>query len=194
MTADLFGYAPDPHANLLPADGIVNDYGVIFSPAEADACLKTLLHDIPWQHDEALIYGKHITTARQVAWYGDAGFAYRYSGVTRQAQAWTLFLLHLKHAVEQYLQAVSPTVFNSCLLNRYRNGQEGMAWHSDDEAELGRNTVIASLSFGAPPQICPAPPGKPTKARTDVATRPADCDARRNAALLAACDYEKQPC
>ena len=150
MTADLFGYTPDPHANLLPADGIVNDYGVIFSPAEADACLKTLLHDIPWQHDEALIYGKHITTARQVAWYGDAGFAYRYSGVTRQARAWTLFLLHLKHAVEQYLQAVSPTVFNSCLLNRYRNGQEGMAWHSDDEAELGRNTVIASLSFGAP--------------------------------------------
>ena len=149
MTADLFGYTPDPQANLLPADGIVNDYGVIFSLAEADACLKTLLHDIPWQHDEALIYGKHITTARQVAWYGDAGFAYRYSGVTRRALAWTPFLLHLKHAVEQPLQAVSPTVFNSCLLNRYRNGQEGMAWHSDDEAELGRNTVIASLSFGA---------------------------------------------
>ena len=149
MTADLFGYTPDPQANLLPADGIVNDYGVIFSQAEADACLNTLLHDIPWQHDEALIYGKHITTARQVAWYGDAGFAYRYSGVVRQARAWTPFLLHLKHAVEQHLQAVSPTVFNSCLLNRYSNGQEGMAWHSDDEAELGRNTVIASLSFGA---------------------------------------------
>ena len=149
MDTDLFGYAPDPHANLLPYDGIVNDYGVVLNLQKADACLHDLLHDIAWQHDQVVIYGKRITTARQVAWYGDSDFGYNYSGVTRHARVWTPLLLQLKHKVEQHLQAVSPTTFNSCLLNRYHSGQEGMAWHSDDEAELGHNTVIASLSLGA---------------------------------------------
>ncbi|MDO4248854.1 MAG: alpha-ketoglutarate-dependent dioxygenase AlkB [Neisseria sp.] len=149
MSLDLFAYPPDPQTNLLPYEGIVNDYGVILSQHEADACLKALLNDIAWRHDQALIYGKLITTARQVAWYGEGAFSYTYSGITRRALAWTPLLLQLKQQVERHLQAVSPTVFNSCLLNRYANGNEGMAWHSDDEKELGRRTVIASLSFGA---------------------------------------------
>ena len=76
MTFDLFPETADPHANILPYDGIVNDYGIIFTPEEADVCLHTLLRDIPWRHDQVRLYGKTITTARQIAWYGEAGAAY----------------------------------------------------------------------------------------------------------------------
>ncbi|ASP16412.1 hypothetical protein CGZ77_00835 [Neisseria sp. KEM232] len=87
--------------------------------------------------------------ASQVAWYGEQNFAYTYSGATRTAQPWDSVLSDIKQQVEQQLAAVSPTCFNSCLLNRYADGSQGMAWHSDDEACLGKNTVIASVSFGA---------------------------------------------
>jgi alkylated DNA repair dioxygenase AlkB len=80
-----------------------------------------------------------------VAWFGDAAYRYTYSGVTRTALAWTADLLALKTLVEERTRAR----FNSCLLNRYASGREGMAWHSDDEGSLGRDPVIASLSFGA---------------------------------------------
>lgn len=149
MLSDLFATPPGPAANLLPFDGIVNDYGLLFGAAEADAHLVGLLAEIPWQHDTAVIYGKRITTARQVAWYGDEAFAYHYSGTRRIALPWTARLLELKAQVEAALAPVSPTRFNSCLLNLYADGSQGMAWHSDDEKELGPNTVIASLSFGA---------------------------------------------
>ncbi|MDO4775968.1 MAG: alpha-ketoglutarate-dependent dioxygenase AlkB [Cardiobacteriaceae bacterium] len=148
-TPDLFAANPDPAANLLPFDGIVNDYGTLFSADEADALLAGLLANIPWRHDEALIYGKRIITARQVAWYGDATFDYTYSGVTRRALPWNDILLAIREKVENAIAAISPTRFNSCLLNLYRDGSQGMAWHSDDEKELGENTIIASVSFGA---------------------------------------------
>lgn len=149
MNLDLFDTPPQPEANLLPYDGIVNDYGVIFAAHRADALLDALLRDILWRHDEAVIYGRRITTARKVAWYGDGAFSYTYSGITRTALPWSGVLPEIKRTVEAQLAAVSPTVFNSCLLNLYSDGLEGMAWHSDDEKELGRNTVIASVSFGA---------------------------------------------
>lgn len=147
--ADLFLQTPDPAGNLLPYDGIVNDYGTLFSTSRADALFATLMHDIAWRHDEALIYGKRITTARQVAWYGDAAFDYTYSGVTRRALPWNAILLAIREKVESTIATISPTRFNSCLLNLYADGSQGMAWHSDDEKELGTNTVIASVSFGA---------------------------------------------
>ncbi|MDO4226769.1 alpha-ketoglutarate-dependent dioxygenase AlkB [Neisseria sp.] len=149
MNLDLFDTPQQPEANLLPYDGIVNDYGVIFATHRADALLDALLRDIPWRHDEAVVYGRRITTARKVAWYGDGAFSYTYSGITRTALPWSGVLSEIKRTVEARLAAVSPTVFNSCLLNLYSDGLEGMAWHSDDEKELGRNTVIASVSFGA---------------------------------------------
>ena len=142
-------FATHPADNLLPYDGIVNDYGIIFTPQQADDYLAYLECNIAWRHDEAVIYGKHITTARQVAWYGEQNFAYTYSGATRTAQPWDSVLADIKQQVEQQLAAVSPTRFNSCLLNRYADGSQGMAWHSDDEACLGKDTVIASVSFGA---------------------------------------------
>jgi alkylated DNA repair dioxygenase AlkB len=140
---DLFGN--DPTANLLPYDGTVNYHGPILTVAETRRYYEVLLRDIPWKNDEAVIFGKHIITARKVAWYGDANYSYTYSGTTKQAMIWTSELLDLKAIVEK----ITGTIFNSCLLNLYHNGEEGMAWHSDDEASLGKNTTIASVSLGA---------------------------------------------
>lgn len=131
--------------NLLPADGIVNYHGKILKQREAQYYLGRLLATIEWKNDEAIIFGRHIITNRKVAWYGDQDFAYTYSNTTRQALTWTKELLELKKITED----ITGTTFNSCLLNLYHNGDEGMAWHSDDERSLAGNSAIASLSFGA---------------------------------------------
>lgn len=148
-TLALFDTPTLPNVNVLPYDGIVNDYGVIFDAPLADRYDQYLRDKIAWRHDTAKIYGKVITTARQVAWYGDESFDYHYSGTARTALAWTDELLVIKQQVEQHLATISPVVFNSCLLNLYQDGNQGMAWHSDDETCLGKDTIIASLSFGA---------------------------------------------
>lgn len=143
--SDLFSDLPYQQTNLLPYDGIVDDYGQILSEEEADHYLHTLLNTIQWEHDQVSIMGNLITTQRQVAWFGDQLFKYTYSGVVHHARLWIPELMDLKERVENIVQ----TQFNSCLLNLYENGSQGMAWHSDDEDALGRNTVIASLSLGA---------------------------------------------
>jgi len=135
----------DPISNLLPADGIVQYFGKILNEEQIDFYLHKLLHDIQWKNDEAIIYGKHIITKRKVAWYGDDAYSYTYSNTTKQALPWTKELLELK----QLTEIITGDTFNSCLLNLYHTGEEGMAWHSDDEKALGKNTAIASLSFGA---------------------------------------------
>jgi alkylated DNA repair dioxygenase AlkB len=140
---DLFGYAPT--RNLLPYDGEVFYHGPILNAHEAGSLLHALLTKVPWKNDEGVFYGKHIIAARKVAWYGDLEYAYTYSGTTKQALPWTHELLSIRNLVEERT-AIS---FNSCLLNLYQDGSEGMGWHSDDEKSLGRNTPIASLSFGA---------------------------------------------
>ncbi len=141
----LFTPVVDPAVNCLPYEGTVNDYGVIFSPTDA-AHYFTVLHEtLAWQQDQALIYGHLITTMRKVAWYADAAYPYTYSRITRYALPWTEALLELKNRIEQLTQSV----FNSCSINLYDDGNTGMAWHSDDEKELGENTIIASLSLGA---------------------------------------------
>lgn len=134
----------DPTQNLLPYEGEVNYYGRVLSQAQADYFLHELLHHITWRNDEAVIFGRHIITRRKVAWYGDKEFSYTYSNITRQALAWTEDLRKLKAIVEE----LTGTIFNSCLLNLYHNGDEGMAWHSDDEKSLGKDSTIASFSFG----------------------------------------------
>ena len=126
-------------------DGIVNYYGKVIAEDDADAYLKTLLETIEWKNDEAIIFGRHIITKRKVAWYGDDGYSYKYSGTTKQALSWTPQLLELKKLTEK----LTGESFNSCLLNLYHDGSEGMAWHSDDEKSLGKDSAIASLSFGA---------------------------------------------
>jgi len=135
----------DEAVNLLPKDGIAEYHGIIFPVSKADHYLETLLETIAWKNDEAVIFGKHIITKRKVAWYGDSTYSYTYSKTTKQALLWTKELLELKSMVEK----ITGNVFNSCLLNLYHDGDEGMSWHSDDEKALGKDTAIASLSFGA---------------------------------------------
>src|SRR5690606_23265469 len=100
---------------------------------------------IEWRNDEAVIFGKKIITKRKVAWYGEKPFAYTYSNSTKHALPWTKELLELKTIIEKE----TGETFNSCLLNLYHNGEEGMAWHSDAEKDLKKNGAIASMSFGA---------------------------------------------
>jgi len=126
-------------------DGLIIYYGKVMDKDEADAYLENLLDTIKWKNDEAIIFGRHIITKRKVAWYGDDGYSYKYSGTTKQALSWTPELLELKKLTEQ----LTGESFNSCLLNLYHDGNEGMAWHSDDEKALGKDSAIASLSFGA---------------------------------------------
>lgn len=142
---DLFDSLSIEDKNLLPFDGTVNYYGRILPPAKANAYLDCLLDTIEWRNDEAIIYGKLIVTKRKVAWYGDREFEYTYSNTTKRALPWTKELLELKATAEQ----LSGEQFNSCLLNLYHNGDEGMAWHSDAEKDPKRNGAIASISFGA---------------------------------------------
>ena len=131
--------------NILNQGGTVNYYGKILSSEEANQYFGLLMQNILWEKDEVIIFGKHITTKRKVAWYGDSEYVYTYSNATKRALAWTKELSELKQIVEKY----AGTKFNSCLLNLYHNGNEGMGWHSDDEKPLGKNNTIASLSFGA---------------------------------------------
>jgi alkylated DNA repair dioxygenase AlkB len=131
--------------NLLPHDGEVIYYGKVMPQKEAGDYMEILMNDIAWKNDEAVIFGKHFITKRKVAWYGDARFSYTYSNITKEALPWTPELLELKNLAEK----LSGSVFNSCLLNLYHSGEEGMAWHSDDEKELRGNSGIASMSFGA---------------------------------------------
>lgn len=131
--------------NLLPYDGEVIYYGKVIPLMEAINYQTVLMQNIEWKNDEAIIFGRHIVTKRKAAWYGDSSYSYTYSGTTKQALPWTKELLALKSIVEN----LTGTKYNSCLLNLYHNGDEGMAWHSDDESSLGKNTAIASFSFGA---------------------------------------------
>ena len=131
--------------NLLHRDGTVNYYGKRLSPQLANDFLVDLTTSIAWKNDEAIIFGKHIITKRKVAWYGDKAFKYTYSNTTKSALPWTKTLLELKTFAEQE----TAEKYNSCLLNLYHDGSEGMAWHSDAEVDLKKHGAIASLSFGA---------------------------------------------
>ncbi|MDR0803220.1 alpha-ketoglutarate-dependent dioxygenase AlkB [Fluviicola sp.] len=139
------GEMTDKTRNLLPYDGTVHYYGKLLGQKKADFYLKRLLENIEWKNDEAVIFGKHILTKRKVAWYGAKEFEYTYSNTTKYALPWTEELVQLKALVEKE----TGETFNSCLLNLYHNGNEGMAWHSDGETDLKKDGAIASLSFGA---------------------------------------------
>lgn len=142
---DLFSDGLDGSENLLPKDGTVNYYGKLLSFQQAHHYFEVLLNTIEWKNDEAIIFGKRIVTKRKVAWYGDKSFDYTYSNTTKSALPWTKELLELKALIEEK----TGETFNSCLLNLYHNGDEGMAWHSDAEKDLKKNGAIGSLSFGA---------------------------------------------
>lgn len=140
---DLFNQKSE--TNILPFDGEVIYHGKILNNEKATYYFEQLLQQIQWENDKAIIFGKLIITKRKVAWYGDRPFEYTYSKTTKSALPWTKELLELKEIIEHK----TGETFNSCLLNLYHNGDEGMAWHSDGEKDLKKNGAIASLSFGA---------------------------------------------
>lgn len=142
---ELFDPIYDSDFNWLPTDGTVNYYGKILTKAEADFFYLKLFEKIEWKNDEAVIFGKKILTKRKVAWHGDQDFTYTYSKSTKTALPWNEELLILKTKIEEK----TGEKFNSCLLNLYHDGGEGMACHSDAEKDLKKNGAIASLTLGA---------------------------------------------
>ena len=147
-------FASAPTDNLLPYDGIVNDLGRLIT--DDKALYQQLLAELPWQSDKVTLFGKTHITTRQIVWMGDTpsastqALSYTYSGHTRPIEPWHPAVFHVKHMIEQQLQPLKIcTQFNSCLLNYYPSGEEGMGYHADDEPELGYQPIIASLSLGA---------------------------------------------
>ena len=132
--------------NILPKDGTVFYRPALFSAEESKAFFNVLLETIEWRNDEVFLFGKHHITKRKVAWYGEGNFSYTYSNKTKVANPWSSELKNIKERVEN----VCALKFNSCLLNLYHDGSEGMGWHSDDEKTLGQDPAIASVSFGVP--------------------------------------------
>lgn len=144
---ELFQNTPDSSLRPIPvSDGLLFYAPAFIGKAESDICIPLLQQQIAWRQETIRIFGKSYLTPRLTAWVGDAGKSYSYSGLKLQPGQWTELLLALKLKVE----TTTGYGFNSVLLNWYRNGNDSMGWHSDDEKELGRNPVIASLSFGAP--------------------------------------------
>lgn len=142
---DLFEQASGRLSNLLPEGGEVYYHGSILDKSKSDLYFQKLYADIPWQNDQMNYHGKEVITKRKIAWFGDIAFNYTYSNTTKTALSWTPILQELRDLVQKETQEK----FNSCLLNLYHSGEEGMTWHSDAERELVKGGAIASLTFGA---------------------------------------------
>ena len=130
---------------VLENDGLVEYYSGFLSHSESEYYFNCLASEINWQHDQLLMFGKHITTKRKVAWYADQHYEYIYSNTKKIAKNWTSNLKKIKDELEHYTEET----FNSCLLNYYQDGSEGMGWHSDNEIVMKKNASIASISLGA---------------------------------------------
>lgn len=109
---------------------------------QADQSFLNLRNELKWQQEKIQLFGKPVLQPRLQAWHGDK--SYTYSGLSMHPQPWTPTLLQLKSRCE----AVAKHTFNSVLANLYRDGQDSMGWHQDNETELGTNPVIASLTLG----------------------------------------------
>jgi alkylated DNA repair dioxygenase AlkB len=142
---DLFTPEHEKNKNWLPKDGTAHYIPGFFQIKKAEHYFNRLLENIEWENDEIILFGKKIITKRKVAWYGDEAFSYTYSKNTKFAKPWTSELSEIKNKIEKEC----GESFNSCLLNLYHNGEEGMSWHTDNEKELKKQGTIASLSLGA---------------------------------------------
>ena len=129
---------------ILDKDGRVDYMQGFFNESESTLMFQQLLQSLDWQFDQIMMFGKLITTKRKVAWVAHEGCSYTYSQVKKEPQAWTPELLEIKGRLEK----LCGGVFNSCLLNLYHTGEEGMGWHSDNEKELDPNSPIVSVSLG----------------------------------------------
>ena len=134
----------DSQLNVLPKDGQACYLDAFLDEGLCTALFNVLTRSLQWQADELIMFGQKITTRRKVAWVGDPGCSYTYSGMKKNPQPWTPELLLIRSRVEE----TAECTFNSCLLNLYHTGEEGMGWHSDDEKELDGTAPIVSLSLG----------------------------------------------
>jgi alkylated DNA repair dioxygenase AlkB len=131
-------------------EGEVRLWPQVFTADEASSLLRELRTGVDWQQEEIVIFGQRRLVPRLVAWHGDPGAHYVYSGTEHRPQPWTPTLEHIRHRAS----TLAGVAFNAVLLNLYRDGRDGMGWHADDEPELGRNPVIASVSLGAERRFC----------------------------------------
>ncbi|KXX71297.1 DNA methylase [Flammeovirga sp. SJP92] len=141
----LFDQTADKAQNLLPYEGEVYYYGKVFSYAEATSFYQLLKEKIDWQSDLIKMFGKEIFTKRKMAWYGLEPYEYTYSKVKKTALPFDDLQLRLLKKIEEK----TGETYNSCLLNLYHNGSEGMGYHSDNEKEMKEDGAIASISLGA---------------------------------------------
>jgi len=145
---DLFDVSQDdqaPSCELIKLD----DQELILHPDFLDddvatAILLQLRQELSWQQPCLAIAGKSVPIPRLQVWMGDKDSRYTYSGKTFDAEPWHPKITVLKTLVEQ----LTDNPFNSALCNLYRNGQDSVAWHADDETELGNSPCVASLSLG----------------------------------------------
>jgi alkylated DNA repair dioxygenase AlkB len=121
-----------------------------FTPLEAQQLFVELREGVHWQQESVLIFGQRRLVPRLVAWHGDAGASYVYSGADHEPEPWTPTLARIRERVCELV----GIEFNAVLLNLYRDGRDGMGWHADDEPELGRDPVIGSVSLGATRRFC----------------------------------------
>ena len=140
---DQLSFFGELEAIKLPAD-LMEYYAAVFAPDEAMNLMKTFINSVPWEQRKISMYGKEMMTPRLTAWYGDPGKDYTFSGSKFDPLPWTNELLLIKQKVE----TISQMQFNSVLLNYYRDANDSVAWHSDDEYELGIKPIIASVSLG----------------------------------------------
>lgn len=143
---DLFGQVsekPTPFIKLQDAELLYHPS--FYNKTESDSIFKTLLETIQWKQDKIMMYGKELPLPRLSAWYGDSNKPYTYSGIKLNPLPWTIELLEIKAKIEEE----AKVKFSSVLLNRYRDGQDYVGWHTDAEKELGKNPVIGSVNFGA---------------------------------------------
>ncbi|MFN6476613.1 alpha-ketoglutarate-dependent dioxygenase AlkB [Nostoc sp. DedQUE07] len=125
-------------------DADVSFYRNFFNQQDSDELFQTLFNEIQWRQDKMKIYGKEVNLPRKTAWYGDRNMSYKFSGIHLDPEPWIPTLLQVKEKVDK----VAKVKFNSVLLNLYRDGKDGISWHTDAEPELGNNPVIGSVSFG----------------------------------------------
>lgn len=136
-------FEPSGQSVGLPVD-LLEYHAGFFNAAESHTFLDTFINTIPWMQEDIPMYGKLVKTPRLTAWFGDRNKEYIFSGTKHYPNLWTPELIQIKERIE----TLAGVKFNSILLNYYRDANDSVAWHSDDEYELGVNPIIASVSFG----------------------------------------------
>ncbi|MGA1362036.1 MAG: alpha-ketoglutarate-dependent dioxygenase AlkB family protein [Ilumatobacteraceae bacterium] len=136
----------DDPTELLPYDGSAVLHQWVLGDRSWEEVMGRLVDDIPWEAHTIKMFGKEYPQPRLVAWYGDPGSEYSYSGLKMNVRPWIPPIVDLKAIAESH----AGVVFNSVLVNLYRDGNDKVGWHRDNEPELGGTPTIASMSLGAP--------------------------------------------